>query len=789
MANRLLGGMLGVCLAIAACASRTPDQLLADARAALAAGELRTAEIHLKNLLQQQPNDSRARAVLGEVLLQTGQPAAAEQSLRKALDLGADAGSITLPLAGALVAESKFDEALEFIRTAAPLPRTADRVALLDLQGAAYRGLGQRDRAEEAYRQALAIDPASMVVRTDLAATLLELRRAEEAGTVIAAVLQDDPTFAPALLVRANLEVRAGRRTEAEQTLGRIVDAEQGKPAHTASYAIALGRLSEVQLALGKLDEAAANADALLKLNPKNPAARYLKAAVAFQRNDLDTAKIGLESLVAEFPDYAAAYRVLGEINLRQDQTGQAMMYFSNAINHDQADNAARIQLAKIYIRNGNISGARELLATSVVDEDLFAAFVARTSQQAGLEQQAKEYFDRSERQPPKTIQGLIGLASAYAAAGEYERAIRVLQAQSFDDQKSEQTTNYLLALVQLRQGDLKGADETAAQLQQQLPTAAWPLDMRGTIAMFGGNFPAARAFHARALELEPNDVAALLNLARVAVLQKDGAEAERNLQRVLAIDPAHPVALFGLAQFAAERGDLKQAHALVARAPESAASLRANAELLVREGKFDDAAAAYAQVFALQPSEDVALRAFDAATRAHRPSPETQVVRWSEAHPRDVASNFTLGSLALGRNELDEAARRFEAVLAANPNHAPTLNNLAWVYGERRDPRAIALAERARAVDPKNPSIADTLGWLYVQNGESAKGLALLEQASAALRDQGEITYHMAVALAETGDTARAIQLLEPLLADGRNFPGRSDAEKRLAALRNVRL
>jgi predicted Zn-dependent protease len=137
----------------------------------------------------------------------------------------------------------------------------------------------------------------------------------------------------------------------------------------------------------------------------------------------------------------------------------------------------------------------------------------------------------------------------------------------------------------------------------------------------------------------------------------------------------------------------------------------------------------------------------------------------------------------------LDEAVRRFEAVVSVSPNNVTALNNLAWLYGERRDPRAIEFGERARAADPNNPAVADTLGWLYVRSSQATKGLPLLEQAAAGLQNQGEVGYHLAVALADTGNAARAEQILGPLLADGRDFRGRADAEKRLAALRKVRL
>ena len=125
----------------------------------------------------------------------------------------------------------------------------------------------------------------------------------------------------------------------------------------------------------------------------------------------------------------------------------------------------------------------------------------------------------------------------------------------------------------------------------------------------------------------------------------------------------------------------------------------------------------------------------------------------------------------------------RYEAALQAEPNHAPTLNNLAWLYGERGDERAIDLGRRAHEAQPDNPAIADTLGWLYLQRGDAATALPLLALAAEALPNQLEVRYHWAVALADTGDTATARRVLEEL-AGGASFPSQAEARQRLAAL-----
>jgi putative PEP-CTERM system TPR-repeat lipoprotein len=780
---------LWLLLCVVACHRATPDQLLADARAALASGELRTAEIHVKNLLQQQPDNVAGRVLLGQVALASGDFAGAEQNLARAVALGAQGTEVRLALARSLVAQRKFKEALEALASA-PAADGADRAAALAIEAVAHRGLGEREEAEAAYRAALRIDPKSLPIRSDLAATLLEAGRADAARALVDEVLADEPKFVPALLLRGNLEIAAGQTDLAQATFQQAVDIE--RPNRGAAYSLALARLSEVQLAQGNVDAAATNADSLLASNPQNPVARYMKAAVEARQNSLDAAERRLESLIADFPAYWPAYRLLGGINVNQNQPEQATMYLRQAVTNDPTDSAARLQLAELYIRSGNLDAAKQLMAAATssapVSDGLFFAFAARTSQQAGLEEQAAQYFAQSERQVPDDVRQLAGVSSLYVSAGEFERAIRVLQSASFKDEQSERLRSYLLALVQARQGNLQAADATAQRLSEGEPKAAWPLNLRTAIAMLGADWSRAADFTAKALALEPRNTTALLNSARVAVAQGDPARSEQQLRVAVDIDPQSTPALLGLAQLTAARRDFTGARSWVARLPASPLRVRLEADVAAAEGKVDEAAVGYGRAYDAQPSAELAIRAYDAGRRAGRERPEEKLEAWAAAHPDDATSNFALGSVALTKGQQDEAARRYEAVLAKSPNHAATLNNLAWIYSERGDARALELAERASAAEPNNPSIADTLGWLYVRQGQAAKGLPLLEKAIGGLTDQAEVRYHWAVALAETGDSARAIENFEIAIRGAADFAGRGDAERRLAALRGSR-
>ena len=65
---------------------------------------------------------------------------------------------------------------------------------------------------------------------------------------------------------------------------------------------------------------------------------------------------------------------------------------------------------------------------------------------------------------------------------------------------------------------------------------------------------------------------------------------------------------------------------------------------------------------------------------------------------------------------------------------------------------------------------------------------MPLLAAAAERLSADAEVQYHWAVALAETGDSARALAAFEAALASGAEFRGRDDAQSRAAALRAAR-
>jgi len=113
-----------------------------------------------------------------------------------------------------------------------------------------------------------------------------------------------------------------------------------------------------------------------------------------------------------------------------------------------------------------------------------------------------------------------------------------------------------------------------------------------------------------------------------------------------------------------------------------------------------------------------------------------------------------------------------------SNPGNLVVLNNLAWALSEARDPRAREFAEQAYKIKPDDAAVMDTLGWILVQQGQTARGLGLLQQALSKAPDSADIQWHLAYALNANGDKARARHELKLLLDRRVRFSAENKAQ-----------
>jgi putative PEP-CTERM system TPR-repeat lipoprotein len=767
-----------------ACARETPEELLELTTAAMKAGDLRTASIHVRNLLQQDPANVDARLLLAQISLGLGDPASAEAAARRAIQEGVGGTDSYLILLRALGMQGNYQEVIAQYVVMPESPDPAVQAEALTIVGAARHALGSLAEAEANLRRAVELNPSSLDASTRLAGVLVDAGTRDEALRVISGVLADDPEYVPALALRARVEGMAGLFATAEETLNTALEAQRRLTGSPTNVSVMV-QLIDAQVSQNKIDEAAANADALLTAAPMHPLARYSKAAVSFKQGKIEDAEELLTALVAEQPNLWPAVRLLGVIDAQQGQLGQAEAAFQRVLNSNPQDHATRVQLAEVHIRQGDLARARELFeGTPAVQQsdDAFSAIVGAANLQLLGANASNSYL--STLAPTQGMAELLNRVGALVSGGQFDNAVTAIRDAQLQTPEEVLASQYLLTAVHIAARNLDAAREVAERLIQENPQLAWVYTLRAHVALRAAEPNLAREMLDRALAIDGKQVQALLLRAGIDIGADSLQSAEGFLRRVIDVEPTNTQALLGLAQVALGRNDAALARSWIEKAPESIQRTEIIGRLDLAAGNFAQAAAAFARAYDAQPSSERAVQFFQAASRAGQPNPEQYLVAWLRINPMDVTANMLLAGTATAAGDSAEAIDRYERVVNVQPTNAVALNNLAWLYSENGDSRALATAERAHDAAPDNPSILDTLGWLLVQSGDHARAAELLEQAAAAPDSPAEIRYHFGVALAESGQQTRAIEVLGRALADAASFPGREDAEQRLRTL-----
>jgi Flp pilus assembly protein TadD len=78
-----------------------------------------------------------------------------------------------------------------------------------------------------------------------------------------------------------------------------------------------------------------------------------------------------------------------------------------------------------------------------------------------------------------------------------------------------------------------------------------------------------------------------------------------------------------------------------------------------------------------------------------------------------------------------------------------------------------------------------DTLAWILVGKGDAARAVTLLREAQALAPKARDIRYHLAAALAASGDKAAARKELDGLLAGDMRFAQADEARKLMEKLK----
>lgn len=153
--------------------------------------------------------------------------------------------------------------------------------------------------------------------------------------------------------------------------------------------------------------------------------------------------------------------------------------------------------------------------------------------------------------------------------------------------------------------------------------------------------------------------------------------------------------------------------------------------------------------------------------------------------HNADLPESMSdLGVYRAAQGDLAGAEQALQQARKLAPHFLPALLNLADIHRARgRDDLGEPLLGEAVRRYPESGDARHMLGLLYVRTGRTPESVSLFRQASQLAPDNPQYALVYAVSLAETGQPAQAVAVLEDAL---RRFPGNAPLEQALTGYRS---
>ena len=157
------------------------------------------------------------------------------------------------------------------------------------------------------------------------------------------------------------------------------------------------------------------------------------------------------------------------------------------------------------------------------------------------------------------------------------------------------------------------------------------------------------------------------------------------------------------------------------------------------------------------------------------------------EKSPNNLAAHMTLGLIYESEKNIAKAQESYEKALKINPNFTPAANNLAYIYAEHGGNIDVALnlAQKAKEQAPDDPTISDTLGWIYYKKNVPSRAEVYLKEAVEKIPDRPLVRYHLGMAYYKNGNLKLARNELTKALQINPNFPGSNEARATLAKIK----
>jgi putative PEP-CTERM system TPR-repeat lipoprotein len=736
-----------------------------DAEQYVAQGDLKAAEIELRNAVRQSPEDPVIRARLAQVYLDLGDATSAEREARAARERNGDEADYLPILSDALLRQGKFADLLDLVQPGDRAPPLESKVR--SALGAAAAGLNDRNKAEAMFREAMKLDPEAAQPKVQLA-QLLNRQNPEEADKLIDAAIAANPRSAEILRVKAEMLQTRG---DPDGAMRLFDEALKIDPKNLQAH---LGR-ANTNIARGQFNAADEDLDPILKATPNNFMANFLRALELSKQQQYSAADRIFDRISPAFSRFWNGYYLQGATKLALGQFAQAESILSKYLAHVPADERASRLIASAALQQRAPSRAIEYLKPRANDptaDPATLSMLGNAYMADGKPELALEQFEKAATHDPGNQAIKARVAISEINSGHNQEGLADLE-QVFATESGATIAGPSLVLTELRAGRVQKAAEVAASLIKLDANNPLYQTLLGLVRVAQRDNAGAETAFRAALTLNPDFAAASRDLAKLYLATGRPDEAKKLYADLLAKKPDDGAALFGLADIAATEKKWSEAIDYINRARTAAPNDPAAGIKLVNlyemRQDWTNARTVAGELVAQFP-RDVNVELAQAAAFLGSNDTKGAISSYRRAYeiaPDSIPILSRYMALLTSAKEFREARTVLQEAIARDPRNAALKGDLLRVEAEIDGLDATVAKAHALAKDDPENNVYDLVAAeLYEKAGRPRDAVALLEAAVAARPADDGLTVTLSRLYTNTGDLAKAEALLSRRLA-----------------------
>ncbi|MGH8547690.1 MAG: XrtA/PEP-CTERM system TPR-repeat protein PrsT [Methylococcales bacterium] len=758
------------------------EVLLAAARISGTKQEFAEAGKFARQALAIRENSADAWLILGEVARAGGDHADAIANFDKALAVNPDFLPAKLARAASYIGLRNFDAAekdLDQVSKAA-----GDVPVALYLQGAIDFERKAYGDAESALNKVVSVVPDHWPSLLLLGTIAYHKNQLESAYSYLSRYVNGVPGYLPAIKLLAATTLRLQQTRE---TIELIESVRAQAPDDPQLLAL----LGSAYIEQGNYDKATELLSKAAEIAPDAAAIRTQLALSYLGTGSFDQAVGELQTAVDLGKDLSQADLMLVLTLIRQKKFDAAVDEGLKLFAKQPENPVSANLLGAAYYGKGDEDSARKYWTRAL---EIQPDFIAAATNLAKLEIARKNFdaaaawYQRILKHHSGNINALLGLAELARMQKKTDEVRKWMDLASKENPDDLQH-RMILADYLLSQRDVAGAKRIVDELKSSHPEDLPVLAKSGVIQFVAGEYESAVTTFQGLVNKHPENPELRYLLGQSLFKTGSNQKAKQEWEQVLNSNSAYFPAATALVQLALNEKQtdeaIKISRQIQAKYPKRAIGYQLEGEVMRARDDQANALVLYRKGFAIEAQSALARQIFQAARGSgDRAGAYSSMLDWLEKNPDDFGSRIMLGMAYIEDGESSQAIRVYEQLIENQPEDIFVLNNLAWLYQQKADPRAVELAERTIALDPKDPEVIDTVGWILMLNGQIDRSLGLLQKAAKQAPAVDAIQLHYAQALVKAGRNAEAREQLTKLLGGDRAFPERAEAEKLLESI-----